>query len=150
MLERLPTPGLGLCHFLGILQGKIIAAIALSYLANERGMYFTTPNTEVQKILEWAEEDTVKIFIQFIKLTSNMLVYWFSRHNQIISREWTLHQDICNTLWKLPSVSFCYKTELKLPNFTSPFQNAGAIAMDVFLYNWNHCPPSFTSCQESA
>lgn len=44
---------------------------------------------ELEKILEWKEENNVKILILFVKETSNVLADCLSRHNEIIYIEWT-------------------------------------------------------------
>ena len=138
---------LGLLHFTEIMRGKTVAvfsdnATALSYIAKEGGTRSASLNDEAQKILRWAEVHSVKILTQFVRGSSNVLADCLSRRSQVISTEWTLHQDVCNLLWKLwgyPTVDlFATRLNFRLPNFVSPFLDPLAIGTDAFLYNWDH------------
>lgn len=138
---------LGLSHFMESVRGKTVAvfsdnATALSYLAKEGGTRSRLLNAEAQEILQWAEDHTVQILTQFVKGSSNVLADCLSRQDQVISTEWTLHQDICYRLWRLwsyPTVDlFATRLNFRLPNFVSPFRDPMAIATDAFLYNWDH------------
>lgn len=84
----------------------------------------TTFNTEAQKILVCAEENTVKILTQFVKGNSRVLAGCPSRHNQIISTEWTLHWDIsiCGNCGVAQHGSFCCKTDVQATELHLNFQ----------------------------
>ena len=97
---------LSLFHFMKNVQGKTVAVFsdnttALSYIIKEGGTRSTSLNAEAQLILEWAETHSVKILTHSIKGSSNVVADCLSRQHQLISTEWTLHQDVCNQLWKL-------------------------------------------------
>ena len=146
-LLELRAVRLGLQHFKDHVRGQTVAvfsdnATALSYLAKEGGTRSGSLNAEAQLILQWAEDHAVQILTQFVKGSSNVLADCLSRQDQIISTEWTLHQDICTLLWRLwsyPTVDlFATRLNFRLPNFISPFRDPMAVATDAFLYNWDH------------
>ena len=137
---------LSLSHFTEEFRGKAVAvfsdnATALSYLAKEGGTRSGILNAEAQSVLQWAEDHAVQIIPQFVKGSSNVLADCLSRRDQVISTEWTLHQDICSRLWRTwsyPTVDlFATRLNFRLPNFVSPFRDPMAIATDAFLYNWD-------------
>lgn len=74
--------------------------------------------------------------------SSNVLADCLRQLDQIFSTEWMLHQEVCSRLWKLwgyPTVDlFATRLNFWLPNFVSPFRDPMAVAMDAFLYNWDH------------
>ena len=138
---------LGLQYFVELVRGKTVAIFsdnttALSYLAKEGGTRSYLLNLEAQETLDWAERNSVNLLCQFVRGSSNVLADCLSRKSQVISTEWTLHQEVCNTLWKVwgcPLVDlFATRLNFRLANFISPFQDPMAIATDAFLYNWDH------------
>ncbi|XP_045101307.1 uncharacterized protein LOC123498206 [Portunus trituberculatus] len=146
-LLELKAIRLGLLHFKDHVRGQTVAvfsdnATALSYLAKEGGTRSGSLNAEAQAILQWAEDHAVRILTQFVKGSANVLADCLSRQDQIISTEWTLHQEVCNLLWRLwnyPTVDlFATRLNFRLPNFISPFRDPMAVATDAFLYNWDH------------
>ncbi|XP_045133325.1 uncharacterized protein LOC123517379 [Portunus trituberculatus] len=146
-LLELKAIRLGLLHFKEHVRGQTVAvfsdnATALSYLAKEGGTRSGSLNAEAQAILQWAEDHAVRILTQFAKGSANVLADCLSRQDQIISTEWTLHQEVCNLLWRLwsyPTVDlFAMRLNFRLPNFISLFRDPMAVATDAFLYNWDH------------
>lgn len=138
---------LGLLHFKDMFRGKTVAifsdnATALAYINKQGGTRSSSLNYEAQTILRWTEQYAVTIITQFVKGSSNVLADCLSRRSQIISTEWTLNQEVCNSLWKvwgMPLIDlFATRLNYRLPTFISPFKDPMAIATDAFLYNWNN------------
>ena len=138
---------LGLQQFQTVLQGKTVAIIlgnttALSYLKKQGGTRSSSLNLEAQHILDWVERNNISIATQFVKGQSNVLADCLSRRNQVINTEWTLHQQVCNKLWKIwgcPLINlFATRLNYRLPNFVSPFQDPMAVATDALLFNWDN------------
>ena len=146
-LLELKAIHLGLLHFEDFLQGQSIAIFsdnttALSYLLRQGGTRSWSLNIEAQAILEWAEQRAVTLTTQFIRGSANVLADSLSRRSQIISTEWTLHQEVCNSLWRLngrPLIDlFSTRLNYRIPTFISPFQDPMALVVDAFLFNWDH------------
>ena len=117
-------------------------ATALSYIINQGGTHSSSLNAEAQAFLSWAERNAVTLLPQFVRGSSNVVAGCLSRQSQVISTERTLHQDVCDSLWKLwgqPLLDlFTTRLNYRIPNFISPFQDPMAVAVDAFLYNWDH------------
>lgn len=58
-------------------------------------------NKEAQVTLQWAEDQRVFIRTQFVRGETNMVADCLSRKGQVLSTEWTLHQEVCDALWKV-------------------------------------------------
>lgn len=160
MLE-LRAVRLGLLHFTGILQGKTIVmcsdnATTLAYLTKEGGTRSTALNTEAQNTLRWGEEHS-KIPTQFVKASSNVLTDCLSRHNQIISTEWSLHQEVCTRLEAMGlsiSGSLRYEAQLEATKLCFAFPRPQSDCDGRFLIQLEPSGavrhPSLSSGQECA
>ena len=138
---------LGLQAFEDVLQGKTIAVLsdnttAVSYIKKAGGTRSAKLNHEAQLTLQWAEDNAVTLLTQFVRGENNVVADCLSRRNQVISTEWTLHQQVCDNLWRLwgcPMVDlFATRMNYRLANFISPFPDPMAIATDAFLFPWEH------------
>ena len=138
---------LGLLHFQDVLASSVVAVFsdnttALAYLSREGGTHSAALNQEARLILDWADANRVKILTQFVRGSINVVADSLSRRHQIISTEWTLHQEVCNQLWRVwgyPTVDlFATRLNFRLPNFVSPFPDPLAIATDAFLFCWDN------------
>ena len=137
---------LGLCHFVEIVQGAVVAVFsdnttALAYLNKEGGTRSPLLNAEARAILDWAEAHSVRLLTQFVRGVDNVVADGLSRRHQVLSTEWTLHQDVCRQLWRVwgsPTVDlFATSLNFRLPLYVSPFQDPQAIATDAFLFRWD-------------
>lgn len=85
---------------------------------------------------------SITLSTQFIRGSRNVVADCLSRRSQVLSSEWTQHQDVCRALrrlWGMPLVDlFATSQNHRLPTFVSPFTNPMAIATDAFLFDWNH------------
>lgn len=138
---------LALLHFQHLLHGRTVGLFsdnttALAYLAHQGGTHSSTLNLEAQRILRWAESKSISIRTQFIRGSHNVVADSLSRRHQVIPTEWTLHQEVCQDLWKLwgrPLIDlFATSQNYRIPTFVSPFKDPMAIATDAFLFNWDH------------
>ena len=144
---ELRAVGLALHHFQHLLINKTVGVCsdnttALAYLSHQGGTHSIPLNGEAQRILRWAEEKSIFIQTQFISGIRNVVADSLSRRNQVLSTEWTLHSDVCHSLWKIwgsPMIDpFATSQNFRLPNFVSPFPDPLAIATDAFLFSWDH------------
>ncbi|XP_045130668.1 uncharacterized protein LOC123515846 [Portunus trituberculatus] len=162
-LLELKAIRLGLLHFKDHVRGQTVAvfsdnATALSYLAKEGGTRSGSLNAEAQAILQWAEDHAIQILTQFVKGSANVLADCLSRQDQIISTEWTLHQEVCNLLWRFwnyPTVDlFATRLNFRLPNFISPVSGSNGSShrrLSVQLGSSKSlCLPTFPVDQEGA
>ena len=147
---------LGLQSFEESLRGKTVAILsdnttALSFISKEGGTRSSSLNREAQETLQWMEENAVTVLTQFVRGETNVVADCLSRKGQVISTEWTLHQTVCDNMWKVwgcPLVDlFATRMNYRLPNFVSPFHDPMAIATDAFLFQWDfmemHAFPPF-------
>ena len=137
----------GLLAFADVVVGKTVAVLsdnttAVSYLQKAGGTRSSRLNLEAQMTLQWAEDHSVTLLTQFVRGESNVVADCLSRGHQVISTEWTLHQQVCDTLWRLwgyPLIDlFATRMNYRLPNFVSPFRDPMAVATDAFLFPWDH------------
>lgn len=88
------------------------------------------------------ESRSITLRTQFINGSCNVVMDSLHRRSQALSKEWTLHHEVCRTLWRLwgmPLVDlFATSQNFRLPTFVSPFPDPMAIAMDGFLFDWDH------------
>ena len=64
-----------------------------------------------------------------------------SRPGQVISTEWTLHQEVVDQLLRLWSCNvdaFATRLNYRLQSFFSPYQDPMALETDAFLQSWDH------------
>lgn len=146
-LLELKAIRLALLHFQSLLVGKTVAVFsdnttALAFLSHQGGTHSPSLNLEAQWILRWAETQDISVRTQFVSGVRNVVADSFSRRHQVISTEWTLHQDVCRSIWKLwgrPLVDlFATNQNYRIPAFVSPFKDPLAVGTDAFLFEWNN------------
>ena len=55
-------------------------------------------NQEAQVILHWVEEKGITLLLQFILGRDNVIADSLSRASQVIGSEWTLHQEVFDSI----------------------------------------------------
>lgn len=146
-LLELRAVRLALCHFQHLLQGRTVGVMAdsttdLAYLWHQGGTHSSGLNVEAQRTLHWVQERSISLRTQFISESRNIVANSFSRKSQVLSTEWTLHQEVCRALWRLWNMVlvslFATSQNFRIPAYVSPFPDSMTIATDAFLFNWDH------------
>ena len=109
---------------------------ALAYLSNEGGTRSLALNSEAQVILEWLEDHDVLVLPQFVQGRDNVVADALSRPNMVISTEWTLTQEVVDSLltaWPATIDLFATSLNYRFPVFFSPFRDPLAAGTDAFL-----------------
>ena len=108
-----------------LLFGRIIAnnTTALSYLRNQGRTHLVIFNSIVSQILLWAEKYLIELRPQFVMWKKNVLADTLSRSRKVLGAEWTLHQEVVQSLvqkWPVNVVLFAACMNFKLPTYFSP------------------------------
>ena len=96
---------------------------------------------EAREFFLWAENHNVHLFPQFIMGKMNVLADSLSRANQVIGSEWTLNQEVVNSLmkkWPVTVDMFATALNYRLPLYVSPLKDPQAIGTDAFLQDWDN------------
>ena len=131
--------------FAPLLVGSSVAVFAdnstaVSYLRNQGGTHSSLLNSIAQRILHWAEDQSIVISPQFVMGKHNVLADALSRPNQILGAEWTLKQEVFTDLcWRWPvSIGlFATSQNHRCSLYFSPYHDLNALGTDAQLQNWN-------------
>ena len=131
--------------FAPLLVGASVAVFAdnstdVSYLRNEGGTHSSLLNSIAQRILRWAEDQSVVISPQFVMGKHNVLADALSRPNQILGSEWTLKQEVFTDLcrrWPVSIDLFATSQNHRCSLYFSPYHDLNALGTDALLQNWN-------------
>ena len=137
---------LGLLQFEEELQDQTVGILsdntsAVAYILKEGGTRSAALNQEAQLILSWAEAHRVRLLPQYVRGKDNVIADALSRPNQLLSTEWTLHQDVVDELCHLWSANidlFATPQNYRLQSFFCPFQDPMALGVDAFLQSWDY------------
>ena len=128
-------------------KGKKVAIFsdnttALSYIRKQGGTKSWKLFRLVEELILWAEDKEVILIPKFIEGKKNVLADTLSRKGQIVTSEWTLNQQVCQSLWRIwgcPQVdAFATSLTTRLPNYFSPHLDPCAIGVDALLQPWDH------------
>ena len=135
---------LGLQAFEPFLSSRIALfcdnTTAVAYLRNQGGTLSESLNEEAQSILRWAEERGITLIPQFILGAANVLADSLSRPNQVLGSEWTLHQEVVDSLlrkWSANVDLFATSLNFRLQAYFAPLHDPQALAVDSFLQDWS-------------
>ena len=96
----------------------------------------------VEELILWAEEKEITLIPKFIEGKKNTVADTLSRKGQIVTTEWTLNIQVCQSLWKTggcPLVDlFATVLTKRLPNYFSPHLDPSAIGIDALLQDSSH------------
>ena len=86
-------------------KGKKIAVFsdnttALSYIRKQGGTKSWRLFRLVEELILWAEEKEITLIPKFIEGKKNTVADTLSRKGQIVTTEWTLNMQVCQSLWK--------------------------------------------------
>ena len=138
---------LALQESLPVVRGKIVAVFsdnqtALAYIVKQGGTKSWSLFNLVRDLIFWLEKHNIELMPQFIAGEKNVVADALSRKGQVLPTEWTLHQQVCDQLWRLwgqPQVDlFATSLNKRLPNYMAPHADPQAIAVDAFLQDWSN------------
>ena len=145
MLE-LKAVWLGLQHFQGILDGKVVVsmcdnATVVAHIKNQGGTKSWSLCHQTLQMLSWTQDHHIRITSKYVPGRSNVLADQLSRRNQILPAEWSLHTAICTQLWRVwdyPMIDlFATAQNKKLPTYVSPIPDPEAWALDALVQPWD-------------
>ena len=113
---------------------------ALSYVKKQGGTFFLAVNTEAQLLLCLTEEWEIILAPQFIMGAQNVIADFLSSQHQVLGSEWTLAQDVVNSLltqWPATVDLFAISTNYCLPVYFSPIDDPLSAGTDTFLQTWD-------------
>ena len=116
-------------------------ATAVAYLRNQGGTFSDSLNEEAQIILRWAEGKGVSLIPQFILGRNNVFADSLSRKNQTIGLEWTLNQEVFNSLmrkWPVNIDLFATSLNYRCQVYFAPMKDLMSAGTDAFLQNWEN------------
>ena len=97
---------------------------ALAYIRNQGGTRSLALFRETQDLFGWLNENDVSLQTTFIPGRRNALADPLSRKGQACPAEWTLHPDVCKSLWRVwdtPTIdAFATRWTNRLNFFISP------------------------------
>ena len=136
----------GLRAFLPLLRGYSVAVFcdnttAISYLRHQGGTLSPTLNPIAQRLLRWVEAQEILLFPQFVMGKHNVVADALSHPNQVLGLEWTLHQEVFNSLRKRrPVMVDLFATSLnhRMSVYFAPMSDPMAAATDAMLQAWDH------------
>ena len=131
--------------FAPLLVGSSVAVFAdnstaVSYLRNQGGTHSSLLNSIAQRILCWAEDQSIVLSPQFVMGKHNVLADALSRPNQILGAEWTLKQEVFSDLcrrWPVSIDLFATSQNHRCSLYFSPYHDLNALGTDALLQNWN-------------
>ena len=135
----------GLFQLQKCLKGHVVAVFSdnttsVAYLCHQGGTLSATLNS-TQWILHWAEREKISICPQFVPWRNNVVADALSRPNQVAGTEWTLHQEVFNSLHKRwPVVIDLFASSLNhcCGVYFAPVSDPIAAGTDAMLQSWDH------------
>ena len=137
---------LGLAHFQALVKDKVVSVVAdnttaLAYIKKGGGTVSLSLSKEAVRLLKWAEGNNTSLVTGFIRGKNNVTADALSRKHQVLPTEWTLHQEVCNDLWRTwgqPVLDlFATRDNYRIQAFVSPHPDQMAVATDAFSVRWD-------------
>ncbi|MEL7079455.1 MAG: reverse transcriptase domain-containing protein, partial [Cyanobacteria bacterium J06582_2] len=137
---------LALLHFASLVQGRSVVVFsdnttALAYIRKQGGTRSWSLYLEARTLLLWAFERSILLSTCFVPGERNVLADRLSRQDQVLPAEWTLHSQVCASLWRLwgtPHLdAFATRDNHRLPLFVSPVRDSLAWSVDARVLDWN-------------
>ena len=136
---------LALKEFQSLCADKIVLVATdnttvVSYINKEGGMRSGTLCALLWRILTWCTRNQVTLKARHIPGQLNVVADKLSRLGQIIQTEWSLLQEVFQTIcsrWHRPQIDlFATRFNNKLPQFVSPVPDSLAVAVDALSLQW--------------
>ena len=114
---------------------------AVAYLRHQGGTLSATLNSVAQRILRWATREEISICPQFVPGRNNVVADALSRPNQVVGTEWTLHQEVFDSLrkrWPVVIDLFASSLNHRCGVHFAPVLDPMAAGTDAMLQSWDH------------
>ena len=98
-------------------------------------------NEVAQRILRWAEREEISICPQFVPGKNNVVEDALLRPNQVVGTEWTLYQEVFDSLRKRwPVVVDLFTSSLNhcCGFYFAPISDPMAAGTDAILQSWDY------------
>ena len=145
----------GLLHFQSSLLGKTVAVYCdnvtvVAYLRKAGGTRSPFLNSIAQGILRWSKSLTIRLALQFILSSNNVLADALSRPHQLLHSEWSLNMTVFQSLsrqWPVQIDLFATSANHRCSTYFSPYRDPQSAGTDAFLQSWDglqaHAFPPF-------
>ena len=138
---------LALKRFQQLVQGKVVLiatdnTTVVAYINKEGGMRSGSLCALLWRLLCWCNLRQTVLKARHIPGRLNVIADKLSRQGQVIQTEWSLHQEIFDTLcrtWHYPQVDmFATRYNCKLVRFVSPIPDPKAWSVDALTLSWEN------------
>ena len=138
---------LALKRFQHLVQGKVVLiatdnTTVVAYINKEGGMRSGSLCALLWRLLCWCNLRQTVLKARHIPGRLNVIADKLSRQGQVIQTEWSLHQEIFDTLcrtWHYPQVDmFATRYNCKLVRFVSPIPDPKAWSVDALTLSWEN------------
>ena len=135
----------GLFQLRRFLRGHVVVVFldnttAVAYLRHQGGMLSPALNEAAQWILRWAECE-ISIHPQFVLGKNNVVADTLSLPSQVVETEWTLHQEVFDSLrkrWPVMVDLFVSSLNHLCSVYFVPILDPMAAETDVILQSWDY------------
>ena len=114
----------------------------VAYIRKQGGTHSLSLFRETKLLFEECSSRGICLMAKYLPGRLNVLADGLSRRNQILPAEWTLQQEIVNSLFLslgTPMVDlFATRLNHRLPLYVSPVLDPAAWALDALSLDWNH------------
>ena len=136
----------GFSKLRSILRGHVVVVFSdntatVAYLRHQGGMLSPTLNEVAQRILRWTEREKISLLPQFVPGRNNMLADALSHPNQVVGTEWTLHQEVFDSLrkrWPVVIDLFASSLSRRCGVYFAPVSDPMATGTDAMLQSWDY------------
>ena len=136
----------GLSKLQGVLRGQVVVVFsddttAVAYLRHQGGTLSPSLNEVAQWILRWAEQEEISPPPQFVLGKDNMVADSLSCPNQVVGAEWTLHQEVFDSLrkrWPVMIDLFASSLNHRCGVYFAPVSDPLAAGTDAMLQSWDN------------
>ena len=136
----------GLSKLRSVLRGRVVAVFsgnttAVVYLRHQGGTLSPTFNEVAQRILCWAEQEEISLLPQFVPGKDNVVADSLSHPNRVVGTEWTLHQEVFDSLrkrWPVMIDLFASSLNHRCGVYFAPVSDPLAAGTDAMLQSWDN------------
>ena len=137
---------MGLYQLRHCLKGHVVAVFsdnttAVAYLRHQVGTLLSALNEAAQQILRWVKREKIYIRPQFVPGKNNVVADALSRPNQVVGTEWTIHQEVFNSLhkrWLVMVNLFASSLNHRCGVYFALISDPMAAGTDAILQTWDY------------
>ena len=107
---------------------------------HQEGTLSPTLNEVAQQVLHWVEREEISIRPQFVPSKKNVVADALSHPNQVVGTEWTLHQEVFDSLrkrWPVMVDLFASSLNHRCGVYFVPVSDPIAAGRDTMLQSWD-------------